>query len=185
MVTSIANPFYPEFALAVERAARKNGHFVIVCNTNEDPVISRAYLDQIAGTLSEGVLVMNRELDFDDLHTTAHAAPQSCCACGSGRMYRRDCPASPSIFLRLARWPHSICSTSGIRGLARLSAASGWRTGSAVRRLLSHAACRGRRIRAGGAFTRRSVQGGYEAARELLRSMRTSPRSSQPTICPR
>src|SRR5471032_949899 len=42
MVSSIANPFYPEFALAVERAARKNGRFLIVCNTNEDPVISRA-----------------------------------------------------------------------------------------------------------------------------------------------
>src|SRR5438067_12689095 len=55
MVSSIANPFYPEFALAAERAARKNGRFLIVRNTNEDPLIARAYLDQIAGTLSEGV----------------------------------------------------------------------------------------------------------------------------------
>jgi DNA-binding LacI/PurR family transcriptional regulator len=70
MVSSIANPFYPEFALAAERAARKNGRFLIVCNTNEDPVIARAYLDQIAGTLSEGVLVMNAKLDFDDLEKT-------------------------------------------------------------------------------------------------------------------
>ena len=37
MVSSIANPFYPEFALAAERAARKSGRFLIVCNTNEDP----------------------------------------------------------------------------------------------------------------------------------------------------
>ncbi|MDE1011835.1 MAG: LacI family DNA-binding transcriptional regulator, partial [Paraburkholderia fungorum] len=29
MVSSIANPFYPEFALAVEHAARSSGHFVI------------------------------------------------------------------------------------------------------------------------------------------------------------
>jgi DNA-binding LacI/PurR family transcriptional regulator len=70
MVSSIANPFYPEFALAVERAARTSGHFVIICNTNEDPVAGRAYLDQIAGTLSEGVLVTNANLDFADLHTT-------------------------------------------------------------------------------------------------------------------
>jgi DNA-binding LacI/PurR family transcriptional regulator len=70
MVSSIANPFYPEFALAVERAARTSGHFVIICNTNEDPLTGRAYLDQIAGTLSEGVLVTNANLDFADLHTT-------------------------------------------------------------------------------------------------------------------
>jgi DNA-binding LacI/PurR family transcriptional regulator len=70
MVSSIANPFYPEFALAVERAARTSGHFVIICNTNEDPISGRAYLDQIAGTLSEGVLVTNANLDLADLHTT-------------------------------------------------------------------------------------------------------------------
>lgn len=70
MVSSIANPFYPEFALAVERAARGSGHFLIICNTNEDPLVGRAYLDQIAGTLSEGVLVTNANLDFADLHTT-------------------------------------------------------------------------------------------------------------------
>jgi DNA-binding LacI/PurR family transcriptional regulator len=70
MVSSIANPFYPEFALAVERAARSSGHFLIICNTNEDPLAGRAYLEQIAGTLSEGVLVMNANLDFADLHKT-------------------------------------------------------------------------------------------------------------------
>src|SRR5450830_687658 len=70
MVSSIANPFYPEFALAAERAARENGRFLIVCNTNDDPDIGRAYLDQIAGTLSDGVLVMNANLSIDDLKKT-------------------------------------------------------------------------------------------------------------------
>ncbi|HLX03040.1 MAG TPA: LacI family DNA-binding transcriptional regulator [Trinickia sp.] len=80
MVSSIANPFYPEFALAVERAARESGHFVIICNTNEDPATGRAYLDQIAGTLSEGVLVTNANLDFADLHKTeARGAPVVLC----------------------------------------------------------------------------------------------------------
>ncbi|BCQ27602.1 substrate-binding domain-containing protein (plasmid) [Caballeronia sp. NK8] len=80
MVSSIANPFYPEFALAVERAARESGHFVIICNTNEDPLAGRAILQQIAGTLSEGVLVMNANLDFDDLHTTqANGTPVVLC----------------------------------------------------------------------------------------------------------
>lgn len=80
MVSSIANPFYPEFALAVERAARESGHFVIICNTNEDPAMGRAYLDQIAGTLSEGVLVMNANLDFADLaDTESRGAPVVLC----------------------------------------------------------------------------------------------------------
>ena len=80
MVSSIANPFYPEFALAAERAARRSGRFLIVCNTNEDPVILRAYLDQIAGTLSEGMLVMNAKVDFDVLRKTqARGTPVVLC----------------------------------------------------------------------------------------------------------
>lgn len=70
MVSSIANPFYPEFALAAEQAARQHGRFLIVCNTNDDPDVGRAYLEQIAGTLSDGVLVMNANLHFDDLRMT-------------------------------------------------------------------------------------------------------------------
>ncbi|GLU30195.1 LacI family DNA-binding transcriptional regulator [Trinickia caryophylli] len=80
MVSSIANPFYPEFALAVESEARASGHFVIICNTNSDPAMGRAYLEQIGGTLSEGVLVMNANLDFADLHATqARGAPVVLC----------------------------------------------------------------------------------------------------------
>ncbi|KVC39377.1 LacI family transcriptional regulator [Burkholderia pseudomultivorans] len=71
MVSSIANPFYPEFALAVERAVRRNGQFLIICNTNDDPQEGRAYLDQIAGTISEGILVTNANLHLPDLLETA------------------------------------------------------------------------------------------------------------------
>lgn len=80
MVSSIANPFYPEFALAAERAARESGHFLIICNTNDDPAIGRAYLEQIAGTLSEGMLVMNANLDFADFAAAqARGAPVVLC----------------------------------------------------------------------------------------------------------
>ena len=61
LVSSIANPFYPEFALEVERAARKLGYFLLVCNTNEDPAQERAYLDAIGGALAQGVIVMNAD----------------------------------------------------------------------------------------------------------------------------
>ncbi|MGK5026651.1 LacI family DNA-binding transcriptional regulator [Janthinobacterium sp. RB2R34] len=70
MVSSIANPFYPEYALAAEQAARQHGRFLIVCNTNDDHDIGRAYLDQIAGTLADGVLVMNADPSLDDLRAT-------------------------------------------------------------------------------------------------------------------
>jgi DNA-binding LacI/PurR family transcriptional regulator len=64
----------------VERAARSSGHFLIICNTNEDPLTGRAYLEQIAGTLSEGVLVTNANLDFAYLHTTqARGTPVVLC----------------------------------------------------------------------------------------------------------
>ncbi|UXH80589.1 LacI family DNA-binding transcriptional regulator [Roseateles amylovorans] len=61
VVSSIANPFYPEFALEVERAARKLGYFLLVCNTNDDPAQERAYLDAVGGALAQGVIVMNAD----------------------------------------------------------------------------------------------------------------------------
>ena len=68
IVSSIANPFYPEFALEVERAARKLGYFLLVCNTNEDPAQERAYLDAVGGALAQAVIVMNADfVDQDEL----------------------------------------------------------------------------------------------------------------------
>lgn len=61
IVSSIANPFYPEFALAVEQAARQKGYFLLVCNTNDDLAQERAYLDAVGGSLAHGVLVMNAD----------------------------------------------------------------------------------------------------------------------------
>ncbi|SMG59929.1 LacI family DNA-binding transcriptional regulator [Paraburkholderia susongensis] len=76
MLSNISNPFYPEFVLAAERAARKSGHFLMVCNTDDDAEIGRAYLNQIAGTLADGVLVMNTDITINDLCASAtHSAP--------------------------------------------------------------------------------------------------------------
>ncbi|EEA00011.1 transcriptional regulator, LacI family [Burkholderia sp. H160] len=71
MLSNISNPFYPEFVLAAERAARKTGHFLMVCNTDDDAEIGRAYLNQIAGTLADGVLVMNTDITINDLCASA------------------------------------------------------------------------------------------------------------------
>jgi len=71
MLSNIANPFYPEFVLAAERAARRAGYFLMVCNTDDDAEIGRAYLTQIAGTLAEGVLVLNTDITINELCETA------------------------------------------------------------------------------------------------------------------
>ena len=71
LVSSIANPFYPEFALAAERAARRAGHFLLVCNTDADPDTGRAYLDRVSAGLSEGILAMAGDLRLRDLAAVA------------------------------------------------------------------------------------------------------------------
>lgn len=76
MLSNISNPFYPEFVLAAERAARRAGYFLMVCNTDDDAEIGRAYLNQIAGTLADGVLVMNTDIAINELcASAAHRAP--------------------------------------------------------------------------------------------------------------
>lgn len=70
IVSSIANPFYPEFALEVEKAVRRSGYFLLVCNTNNDPAQEIAYLDAVGGALAQGVLVMNADfVQIDELLT--------------------------------------------------------------------------------------------------------------------
>ena len=71
MLSNISNPFYPEFVLAAERAARRAGHFLMVCNTDDDAEIGRAYLNQIAGTFADGVLVMNTDIAINELCASA------------------------------------------------------------------------------------------------------------------
>jgi LacI family transcriptional regulator, repressor for deo operon, udp, cdd, tsx, nupC, and nupG len=67
MLSNISNPFYPEFVLEAETAARRRGYFLLVCNTDDNPTIARAYLDKIAGTLAAGVIVMNTDVSAGEL----------------------------------------------------------------------------------------------------------------------
>jgi len=71
MFESIANPFYPEFALEIERAARARGHFLLIGNTDSDPEVGRAFLDRIAGPLSAGVVAMAGSLHVEDVKRVA------------------------------------------------------------------------------------------------------------------
>lgn len=61
--TNILNPFYAQFAFAAERAARKRDHFLLVCNAAAaDGTLDTAYLDAVAGTLAEGLIVLGSDL---------------------------------------------------------------------------------------------------------------------------
>ena len=71
LVSTIANPFYPEFACAAEQTARREGHFLLVCHTHADPDIGLAYLDRVSSGLSEGVLAMAGNLRLRDLAEVA------------------------------------------------------------------------------------------------------------------
>ena len=71
LVSSIANPFYPEFARAAEQAARHAGHFLLVCHTDADPDIGLAYLDRVSSGLAEGIIAMAGNLRPHDLAAVA------------------------------------------------------------------------------------------------------------------
>jgi DNA-binding LacI/PurR family transcriptional regulator len=75
VLPDIVNPFYPEFVRVAERVARQRNYFLMVCNTDERPDIGRAYLQQIAGTLADGVLVLHAGIGAADIHAmkTRHA----------------------------------------------------------------------------------------------------------------
>jgi DNA-binding LacI/PurR family transcriptional regulator len=172
MVSSIANPFYPEFALAVERAARTSGHFVIICNTNQDPLAGRAYLEQIAGTLSEGVLVMNANLDFADLHQTeARGTPVVLC------MWERpnDPPGLPCVAIDFRRAGELAAHHLLELGHTRIVAIIGSkRSGIHAARYEGFVdALRAARVKLPRTCVRYApdtIEGGYAAARELLES---------------
>src|SRR6516225_2868730 len=63
ILPSITNPFYPQFIRIAERVARQRGYFLMVCNTDENVNTGRAYLDKIAGTLADGVLLLHSGLE--------------------------------------------------------------------------------------------------------------------------
>lgn len=68
MLGCITNPFYPEFTLQAHLAARRQGRFLLVCNTDHETDGGKQFLDEVAGSLSDGVLVANKGgLDIQQL----------------------------------------------------------------------------------------------------------------------
>lgn len=68
MLGCITNPFYPEFTLQANNAARRHGRFLLVCNTDYEPDGGTGFLADVAGSLSDGILVANNgDLRIDEL----------------------------------------------------------------------------------------------------------------------
>jgi LacI family transcriptional regulator, repressor for deo operon, udp, cdd, tsx, nupC, and nupG len=61
MLNCITNPFYPEFSLYAHVSARRNGRFLLVCNTDHEQDDGVQFLDEVVGSLSDGVMVANKE----------------------------------------------------------------------------------------------------------------------------
>ena len=67
VVPNIVNPYYPEFVRIAERVARQRKYFLMVCNSDEQAEIGRAYIKQISGTLADGVLVLHTGISATEI----------------------------------------------------------------------------------------------------------------------
>lgn len=68
MLPCITNPFYPEFMLQVSQAALRRGRYLILCNTDYELDNESQFLDEVAGSLSDGVIVANNPgIDIEQL----------------------------------------------------------------------------------------------------------------------
>jgi len=80
LLPSIADSFYPEIALEVERVARERGYHLLLCNTRYDTRLGRTHLDSLSGHLVDGILAMAGGLDLDDVVIAhAHGVPVVLC----------------------------------------------------------------------------------------------------------
>jgi DNA-binding LacI/PurR family transcriptional regulator len=70
LLPTIANPFYPEIAEAIERTAGQHGYQMLLCNTYYDFQQGRQHLERLVSRWVDGVIVMGSSMDIADL--TAH-----------------------------------------------------------------------------------------------------------------
>ena len=57
MVPSIQNSIFPEITRGVEDVARRNGFTVVLCNTDEDTTVEKAYIDKMKTRWIDGFIV--------------------------------------------------------------------------------------------------------------------------------
>ncbi|QYD71985.1 LacI family transcriptional regulator [Paraburkholderia edwinii] len=170
MLSNISNPFYPEFVLEAEAAARRHGYFLLVCNTDDNPSIARAYLDKIAGTLASGVIVMNTDVSVDELAGIAARGSTLVLCMWEGAKTSRALPCVTVDYAYAGALAADHLADLGHRRIGTLlGEGSGGPQSLRLKGFVDTLAARGidtTALRA--ASCRDSIEGGYEAARTLL-----------------
>jgi DNA-binding LacI/PurR family transcriptional regulator len=64
LLPTIANPFYPEIAEAVERTANQHGYQMLLCNTLYDSALGQQHLDRLVSRWVDGVIIMGSSMDI-------------------------------------------------------------------------------------------------------------------------
>ncbi len=67
ILPTIANPFYPEIAEAIERTASRHGYQMLLCNTCYDFQQGRQHLERLVSRWVDGVIVMGSSMDIGDI----------------------------------------------------------------------------------------------------------------------
>jgi DNA-binding LacI/PurR family transcriptional regulator len=94
LLSNIANPFYPEIALEAEQRAREAGYQFLLCNTQHDPRVGRAYLSRLHSGLVDGLIVLECGLSTGALdELAAQRAPTV--ACLWGELFEHEGRKSP------------------------------------------------------------------------------------------
>ncbi len=67
ILPTIANPFYPEIAEAIERTAGQHGYQMLLCNTYYDAQQGRQHLERLVSRWVDGIIVMGSSMDITDI----------------------------------------------------------------------------------------------------------------------
>ena len=67
LVSDIGNPFYPQLARAIERAASRHGYALLICNTEDSPTESRRHLERLIAHGVDGLIHASVGKDEDVL----------------------------------------------------------------------------------------------------------------------
>ncbi|HVE06455.1 MAG TPA: LacI family DNA-binding transcriptional regulator [Paraburkholderia sp.] len=170
MLSNISNPFYPEFVLEAEAAARRLGYFLLVCNTDDNPSIARAYLDRIAGTLAAGVIVMNTDVSADELAGIAARGSTLALCMWEGAKTSRALPCVTVDYAYAGALAAAHLADLGHRRIGTLlGEGSGGPQSLRLRGFVAALAARGIATdTVQSAACPDSIEGGYAAARQLL-----------------
>ncbi|RFU45180.1 LacI family DNA-binding transcriptional regulator [Paraburkholderia sp. DHOC27] len=172
MLSNISNPFYPEFVLEAETAARRRGYFLLVCNTDDDPAIARAYLDKIAGTLAAGVIVMNTDVSAEELAEVAQRGSPLVLCMWEGEKSTRALPCVTADYTHAGELAAAHLHELGHRRIgALLGEGSGGPQSSRLHGFIEALVTRGVSAETIAVQAcRDSIEAGYDAARALLES---------------